>query len=74
MGIAIRTAAMHYHLSAAVLRTPSAKRAHLEAAKEAMRQGHRLTWAGLPAPSVLPPWYAIGGASRFEIETKESSR
>lgn len=49
----------------------SAKAAHLRAAKQAAAAGLKLTWCGLPAPTIFPPWYAIGGQSRYAIANQE---
>ena len=54
-----------------LLRTPSAKAAHLRAAKQALEAGLKLTWCGQPAPTIFPPWYAIGGESRYAIANQE---
>ena len=63
---------MAYYLAAqAVLRTPGAKAAHLRAAKQATIAGLKLTWCGQPAPTIFPPWYAIGGQSRYAIANQE---
>ena len=64
---------MAYYLAPqTVLRTPGAKVAHLLAAKQAAIAGLKLTWCGLPAPTIFPPWYAIGGESRYAIAKLET--
>lgn len=61
----------HYLAPQTYLRTPGAKVAHLRASKQAAHEGLKLTWCGLPAPTIFPPWYAIGGQSRFGIINQE---
>ena len=53
------------------LYSDSAKAAHLRAAKQATIAGLKLTWCGQPAPTIFPPWYAIGGQSRYAIAKQE---
>lgn len=62
----------HYLAPQTILRTPGAKVAHLRAAEQAADAGHKLTWCGQPAPTIFPPWYVIGGESRFAIAKPET--
>ena len=64
-------AVAHYLAQQTILRTQGAKVAHLLAAKQATIAGLKLTWCGLPAPTIFPPWYAIGGESRYAIANQE---
>jgi hypothetical protein len=52
------------------LRTEADKKGHLAAAILAMRSGIRVTWCGAEctAKDKTPPWYTIGGKSRFAIK------
>ena len=61
----------HWLDPATRLRTESAKRAHLRAAKQAKDSGASLTWCGMPAPDAMPPWYVVGGRARFELATRK---
>jgi len=67
------SAVTHYLAPSTLLRTESAKRAHLRAAEQALEAGANLTLAGLPAPTIFPPWYAIGGQSRYAIANQETT-
>lgn len=66
-------AVAHYLAPQTYLRTPGAKVAHLLAAKQAAIAGLKLTWCGQPAPTIFPPWYAIGGQSRYAIAKTETT-